>query len=92
MAEAGWDEVKQPDADAPHRRASILRGPHGRFRFDAFRWRKYYEPSMDDFGAVDGGWWDCDHRSGLYETSAVAEAGARRELPRLRPRTPTGPA
>jgi len=84
MAEAGWEEVMRLETGDPHRRAVVLRGPHGLYRFDGLRWRKYYEPTDDDYGAVDGGWWDCDHRSGLYLTAEAAEKEARAELPWLR--------
>jgi hypothetical protein len=84
MAEPGWEEVKRLEADDQHRHAVILRGPHGLYRFDGFRWRKYYEPSEEDDGPIDGGWWDCDHQSGLYETFEAAEKEARSALPWLR--------
>lgn len=47
MSEAGWTEVTKLSGSDPRRVVSILRGTHGLFRFDALRWRKYYEPSAD---------------------------------------------
>lgn len=84
MTEPGWEELKELRAQDPHRRAVILRGPHGLFRFDALRWRKYYEPSEEDNGPIDGGWWDYDHQSGLHATLEEAEVEARLALPWLR--------
>lgn len=83
MTEQGWNEQKELKGLDPHRRALILRGPHGFFRFDALVWRKYYEPSEEDDGPIDGGWWDCDHQSGLYATIEETEKEARLALPWL---------
>ena len=85
MTEAGWSEIKRLETEDPHRCAVILRGPHGLYRFDAFRWRKYYDPSEQDDGPINGGWSDCDHQSGLHETPEAAEKEARAALPWLRP-------
>ncbi|MBK8545340.1 MAG: hypothetical protein IPL62_18500 [Caulobacteraceae bacterium] len=84
MAEPGWEEVKRIPAPDGRREVVILRGPHGRYRYDALRWRKYYEPSDADDGPVAGGWWDCENQSGLYETASDAEGEARAATPWLR--------
>lgn len=84
MTEPGWEEIKRLAGKDPHRHAVILRGSHGMYRFDALRWRKYYEPSNEDEGPINDGWWDCEHRSGLHETAEGAEAEARSSLLWLR--------
>lgn len=81
--EPGWAEVARLRGQGRHPVAVVLRGSHGLFRFDAFRWRKRYEPSEEDDGAIEGRWWDCEHQSGLYETVDAAEAEARSSLPWL---------
>jgi len=82
--EPGWTEVARLRASDPHHVAVVLRGPHGLHRFDAFRWRKHDERSEEDDGPVQGGWWDCDHQSGLHDTAEAAERQARTELRWLR--------
>ena len=84
MAEPGWEEIKRLEGQDPHRHAVIVRGPHGMYRFDALRWRKYYEPSEHDDGPIDGGWWDCEHQSGLHDTVEGAEAEASSSMSWLR--------
>lgn len=82
--EPGWTEVARLRGEDQHRLAVVLRGGHGLFRYDALRWRKRYEPSAENDGPVEGGWWDCDHQSGLHETREHAETDARSTLPWLR--------
>jgi hypothetical protein len=84
MSEAGWTEVTKLSGSDPRRVVSILRGTHGLFRFDALRWRKYYEPSPADDGPMDGGWWDCEHQSGLHPSAEDAEREARSSIAWLR--------
>lgn len=82
--EPGWSEVARLNGDGEHRLVVILRGPHDLYRYDALRWRKNYEPSVEDDGPIEGGWWDCDHQSGLHQTQDHAEKDARASLPWLR--------
>jgi len=84
VTEPGWTEIKELRGQDLHRRATIARGEHGLFRFDALVWQKYYETSEEDYGPIDGGLWCCDYQSGLHATCEEAENEARLILPWLR--------
>jgi hypothetical protein len=84
VTDPGWLEVRRIEGANPRHAVCILHGPHGLFRYDEMRWRKYYEPSEADDGPMDGGWWDCAGQSGLHQSAEAAEDDARKSVAWLR--------
>lgn|GEM_PF-3019553 len=64
-----------PGAD-PYHRLRVWEAASGLFRFSVERWSKFYEPSPEDDGPVEGGLWggEC---SGLYGSKDEAEQAGR---------------
>lgn len=59
-------------APDPHLRLRLWKAGSGFFQYAVERWSKYYTPSSEDIGPVEGGLWGGDE-SGLYLTYAEAE-------------------